>query len=98
MHSGRLELTLLTYSRHEDNLLHHGATDMRACEHVNLKFPRVCAYQSIPVRTLPECSVRPQYPTEHSGKVRYGRNTGTRHVVKFGTISKPVPDTLVSSV
>ena len=43
-------------------------------------------------------SVRPQCPTEESGKVRYELHTGTRHFGKFGTTSIPVPDTSVSSV
>ena len=30
-------------------------------------------------------SVRPQYPTEHSGKVRHELDTGARHFGKFGT-------------
>ena len=42
------------------------------------------------------CSVRPQYPTEHSGMVWYDFNTGTRHFGKIGTSSIPVPDNSVS--
>ena len=38
-------------------------------------------------------SVGPQYQTEHSGKVRYELDTGTRHFGKFGTTSMPVPNT-----
>ena len=44
---------------------------------------------------MPECSVRPQYPTEHSGKVRNELDTGTRHLGMFGTTSMPVPDASV---
>ena len=36
-------------------------------------------------RTLAECSVRLQYATEHSGKVRYELDTGTRPFGMFGT-------------
>ena len=35
---------------------------------------------------------------DHSGKVRYGLDTGTRHFGKFGTSSIPVTETSVSSV
>ena len=44
------------------------------------------------------CSVRPQYPTEQSGMIRYEIDTGTRQFGKFGTTSIPVPEIPVSSV
>ena len=50
-----------------------------------------------PYRTLPECLVRPQYPTQHFASVRYEFGTGTRHFGKFGLTSMSVPDTSVSS-
>ena len=37
------------------------------------------------------CSVRPQYPTEYSGMVRYKLNTVTRHCGKLGTTSYEYP-------
>ena len=49
-------------------------------------------------RTLRYGSTRPQYPTEHSGKVRYELDTGTGLFVKFGTTSTPIPDASVTSV
>ena len=43
-------------------------------------------------------SVRPKYPAEHFGIVRYEPHAGTRHFGKFGTTYMPVPDTSVISV
>lgn len=36
--------------------------------------PKLFGTATIPYRTSPESFVRPQYPTEHSGKVRYDLN------------------------
>ena len=44
------------------------------------------------------CSVRPQYPTQHSSYVRYELNIGTRHFGTFGTTLIPVVDTSVGPV
>ena len=48
-----------------------------------------------PYRTFSECSVRPRYPQEHSGKVRYELDTGTPHFGDSVGPQIPVPDTLV---
>ena len=45
----------------------------------------------LPYRTLPECSVRSQYPAEHSGKVLEELDTGTRNFGTLGMKSIPVP-------
>ena len=52
-------------------------------------------YIGVYTLNLSECSVRRQYPTKHSGKVRYELDTGTRHFGKFGTTPISVPDTSV---
>ena len=57
---------------------------------------------SCSANTLPNLTgvlgTRPQYRTQHSGKVRYELDTGTRHFGKFCTTLVPVPDTSLSSV
>lgn len=49
----------------------------------------------MPYRNLPECWVRPQYLTEHSGKVRYPTLRYVRYALNTWY---PVPDTSVNSV
>ena len=47
-----------------------------------------------PADVIVKVRCRPQYPTEHSGKVRHDIDTGTLHFDKFGTPPKMprVPD------
>ena len=63
---------------------------------VRQSIPGVFARQ-FPYRSLPECSARPQYPIEHSSKIRYEFDTATRKIGKLGVKSIPVPRVLVPS-
>ena len=53
MHSGGLEVTQLTNSRHEDNLFHHRGDRLVLVESSHVCVSRICGVYSVPVQQQP---------------------------------------------